>query len=59
MKKLNGKHVFQMAKIIKAANLKDELGDIICKHQNNQSTWLSLAAPLSYNNQLTNDSHSE
>lgn len=33
MKKLTGKHVFAMAKIIKAANLKDELGEVIAKAQ--------------------------
>lgn len=33
MKKLTGKHVFAMAKIIKAASLKEELGEIIAKSQ--------------------------
>jgi len=33
MKKLTGKHVFAMAKIIKAANLKEELGEVIAKAQ--------------------------
>jgi hypothetical protein len=33
MKKLTGKHVFAMAKIIKAANLKEELCRIIAKSQ--------------------------
>ena len=36
MKKLTGKHVFSMAKIIKAANLKEDLGDIIAKAQNGE-----------------------
>lgn len=33
MKKLTGKHIFQMAKIINVAHLKDELGEIILKAQ--------------------------
>ena len=33
MKKLTGKHVFAMAKIIKAANLKEDLGEVIAKAQ--------------------------
>ena len=33
MKKLTGKHVFAMAKIIKVANLKDEIGEVIAKAQ--------------------------
>ncbi|PHV71912.1 hypothetical protein CS063_00070 [Sporanaerobium hydrogeniformans] len=33
MRKLTGKHVFAMAKIIKAANIKEELGEIIAKSQ--------------------------
>lgn len=37
MKKLTGKHVFAMAKIIKAANLKEELGEIIAKSQGEQN----------------------
>lgn len=37
MKKLTGKHVFQMAKIIKAANLKEELGEIFEKSQEGKS----------------------
>ena len=36
MKKLTGKHIFAMAKIIKAANLKEELGEIIEKAQNGE-----------------------
>lgn len=38
MKKLTGKHVFAMAKIIKAANLKEEIGEIIAKSQGEQNT---------------------
>lgn len=36
MKKLTGKHVFAMAKIIKAANLKEELGEVIAKAQSQE-----------------------
>lgn len=36
MKKLTGKHVFAMAKIIKAANLKEELGEVIAKAQSGE-----------------------
>ena len=37
MKKLTGKHIFQMAKIIKAADLKDELGSVIAKNKEGAS----------------------
>ena len=36
MKKLTGKHVFAMAKIIKAANLKEDLGEVITKAQSGE-----------------------
>lgn len=36
MKKLTGKHVFGMAKIIKEANLKEELGEVIAKAQSGE-----------------------
>ena len=33
MKKLTGKHLFSMAKIIRASNVKEELGELIAKNQ--------------------------
>lgn len=33
MKKLTGKHLFSMAKIIRTSNVKEELGELIAKNQ--------------------------